>query len=102
MDGGVVPVDASPIGNGFVGKITLSVIITCIVAASSGLLFGYDLGISGSFVFPPFLILLTACIYHMFLMKANANLALICDHNSFLKLLIYTSMIFAFKFSRIN
>ncbi|KAG5065868.1 hypothetical protein AAZX31_04G099400 [Glycine max] len=47
MAGGVVPVDASPIGNGFVGKITLSVIITCIVAASSGLLFGYDLGISG-------------------------------------------------------
>ena len=29
-------------------KITLSVVITCIVAASSGLIFGYDLGISGS------------------------------------------------------
>ncbi|KEH34912.1 sugar porter (SP) family MFS transporter [Medicago truncatula] len=28
-------------------KITLSVVITCIVAASSGLIFGYDLGISG-------------------------------------------------------
>ncbi|KAK7410527.1 hypothetical protein VNO78_01370 [Psophocarpus tetragonolobus] len=47
MAGGVVPVDSSPITNGFVGKITLSVIITCIVAASSGFLFGYDLGISG-------------------------------------------------------
>ncbi|KAI5407986.1 sugar transport protein 5 [Lathyrus oleraceus] len=28
-------------------KITLSVIISCIVAASSGLIFGYDIGISG-------------------------------------------------------
>jgi len=47
MAGGVVPVDSSPFSNGFAGKITLSVIITCIVAASSGLLFGYDIGISG-------------------------------------------------------
>ncbi|XP_054799128.1 sugar transport protein 5-like [Prosopis cineraria] len=31
----------------FDGKITLSVLITCIVAASSGLIFGYDVGISG-------------------------------------------------------
>ncbi|KAI9094513.1 hypothetical protein K1719_026633 [Acacia pycnantha] len=29
------------------GKITLSVVVTCIVAASSGLIFGYDIGISG-------------------------------------------------------
>jgi len=50
MAGGVVPVDSSPITNGFVGKITLSIVITCIVAASSGLLFGYDLGISGYFL----------------------------------------------------
>jgi hypothetical protein len=35
--------------NGFDGEITLSVVITCIVAASSGLLFGYDVGISGFF-----------------------------------------------------
>lgn len=47
MAGGVVPVDSSPLANGFAGKITLSVIITCIVAASGGLLFGYDIGISG-------------------------------------------------------
>ncbi|RDX65853.1 Sugar transport protein 5, partial [Mucuna pruriens] len=38
-------VDAS--ANGFHGKITLSVVITCIVAASSGLIFGYDIGITG-------------------------------------------------------
>ncbi|KAI9107104.1 hypothetical protein K1719_022632 [Acacia pycnantha] len=33
--------------NSFDGKITLSVVITCIVAASGGLIFGYDTGISG-------------------------------------------------------
>lgn len=39
-------------GNGQVkeygGKLTASVIITCVVAASGGLIFGYDIGISGS------------------------------------------------------
>lgn len=30
------------------GRITLSVVMTCIVAASAGLIFGYDIGISGS------------------------------------------------------
>ncbi|XP_034915003.1 sugar transport protein 5 [Populus alba] len=34
-------------GNNNSGKITLSVLITCIVAASGGLIFGYDIGISG-------------------------------------------------------
>ncbi|XP_002513914.2 sugar transport protein 5 [Ricinus communis] len=33
--------------NSFNGKITVSVLITCIIAASSGLIFGYDIGISG-------------------------------------------------------
>lgn len=32
---------------GLNSKITVSVVITCIVAASSGLIFGYDIGISG-------------------------------------------------------
>ncbi|BFG19283.1 hypothetical protein CerSpe_055570 [Prunus speciosa] len=32
---------------GVEGKITVSVVITCIVAASCGLIFGYDIGISG-------------------------------------------------------
>lgn len=36
-------------GSDFKGKITVSVLITCIVAASSGLIFGYDIGISGTF-----------------------------------------------------
>lgn len=40
-------VDGPGSGTAFSGKITLSVVITCIVAASSGLIFGYDIGISG-------------------------------------------------------
>ncbi|KAF5740226.1 sugar transport protein 5-like isoform X1 [Tripterygium wilfordii] len=35
-----------PVGN-YNGKLTTSVVITCIVAATSGLIFGYDIGISG-------------------------------------------------------
>lgn len=35
--------------SGFAGRITVSVVITCIVAATSGLIFGYDIGISGAF-----------------------------------------------------
>jgi sugar porter (SP) family MFS transporter len=34
-------------GSDYKGRITVSVLITCIVAASSGLIFGYDIGISG-------------------------------------------------------
>ncbi|KAM6543916.1 hypothetical protein CsatB_008363 [Cannabis sativa] len=43
--GGVLAVDG-PV-SGFHSRITTSVVITCIVAASSGLIFGYDIGISG-------------------------------------------------------
>ncbi|KAL9315780.1 hypothetical protein ACSQ67_016781 [Phaseolus vulgaris] len=43
---GAFSVDASS-PRSFDGKITLSVLITCIVAASSGLIFGYDIGITG-------------------------------------------------------
>ncbi|XP_057442559.1 sugar transport protein 5-like [Lotus japonicus] len=39
--------DSSANDGGFSGKITISVVITCIVAASGGLIFGYDIGISG-------------------------------------------------------
>ncbi|KAK6257383.1 hypothetical protein QUC31_000842 [Theobroma cacao] len=36
-----------PVSGAVNGKITASVVITCIVAATSGLIFGYDIGISG-------------------------------------------------------
>ncbi|KAL9258439.1 Sugar transport protein 10-like protein [Drosera capensis] len=40
-------------GNGGGARLTLQVLITCIVAASGGLIFGYDIGISGpASIFP--------------------------------------------------
>ncbi|CAN1331771.1 Sugar transport protein 5 [Linum perenne] len=43
---GGLQVNGGPIKD-FGGKITSSVVVTCVVAASSGLIFGYDIGISG-------------------------------------------------------
>ena len=34
-------------GGQYNGKITLLVVLSCVVAASGGLIFGYDLGVSG-------------------------------------------------------
>ncbi|KAL1344615.1 hypothetical protein HN51_018487 [Arachis hypogaea] len=45
MAGGGFAVDTP--GGSFDGRVTLSVVITCFVAASSGLIFGYDIGVSG-------------------------------------------------------
>ncbi|XP_048332573.2 sugar transport protein 5 [Ziziphus jujuba] len=45
MAGGAFAVDGP--ASALYGKITVAVVITCIVAASSGLIFGYDIGISG-------------------------------------------------------
>ena len=50
MAGGSFAVDG-PVTGINNGKITLSVVITCIVDASCGLIFGYDIGISGQFLF---------------------------------------------------
>ncbi|XP_074272659.1 sugar transport protein 5-like [Silene latifolia] len=44
--GGFVAAAGLPDGD-YGGRITLAVVITCIVAASGGLIFGYDIGISG-------------------------------------------------------
>lgn len=44
MAGGFVA--AGPVKD-YGGKMTVFVLITCLVAATGGLIFGYDLGISG-------------------------------------------------------
>ena len=51
------------------GKITLSVAITCIVAASCGLIFGYDIGISGC---------LLSYFLYVLLRDYSLSLCLIC------------------------
>jgi len=40
-------------GKSYPGNLTCRVFITCIVAATGGLIFGYDLGISGLSLSPP-------------------------------------------------
>lgn len=50
MAGGVItPATA---GKDYPGNLTCSVFITCIIAATGGLIFGYDLGISGILIRP--------------------------------------------------
>jgi hypothetical protein len=48
---------SSPVGKGraehYKGRVTVHVIIACIVAATGGSLFGYDVGISGSVIIIP-------------------------------------------------
>jgi MFS transporter, SP family, sugar:H+ symporter len=34
-------------GEGYSGRVTPFVVLSCVVASSGGILFGYDLGISG-------------------------------------------------------
>ncbi|KAK2982334.1 hypothetical protein RJ640_009031 [Escallonia rubra] len=47
MAAGGVMVDDGDISENEEGKLTTSVVIICIIAASAGLMFGYDIGVSG-------------------------------------------------------
>jgi hypothetical protein len=46
MAGGAVV--STGAGKDYPGKLTLFVFFTCVVAATGGLIFGYDIGISGT------------------------------------------------------
>lgn len=48
MPGGFV-VEGGPVTGGYNGRVTAFVVLSCIVAGSGGILFGYDLGISGNY-----------------------------------------------------
>jgi MFS transporter, SP family, sugar:H+ symporter len=48
MAGGFM-VEGGPVTGGYNGRVTVFVILSCIVAGSGGILFGYDLGISGNY-----------------------------------------------------
>lgn len=37
-------------GRGYSGKITSIVILSCMVASTGGIIFGYDIGISGMYI----------------------------------------------------
>ena len=42
---------------GYPGNLTLYVTLTCIVAGMGGLIFGYDIGISGNYFMHPYMII---------------------------------------------
>lgn len=51
----------APQGN-YEGRVTPFVVVTCLVAATGGLIFGYDIGISGSyFIYNKKIALLKVC-----------------------------------------
>jgi hypothetical protein len=47
MPAGGLPVSA-PLGMEFEAKITPIVVTSCVMAATGGLMFGYDIGVSGN------------------------------------------------------
>jgi hypothetical protein len=49
--GGFVQQDG---GRNYAGRVTTFVLVTCIIAATGGLIFGYDLGISGRLGYLPY------------------------------------------------
>uniref|UniRef100_A0A0D3FWJ1 Major facilitator superfamily (MFS) profile domain-containing protein n=1 Tax=Oryza barthii TaxID=65489 RepID=A0A0D3FWJ1_9ORYZ len=53
MAGGGFPVAGGAPPGDYAGGITFSVVVTCLMAASGGLIFGYDIGISGTYVRRP-------------------------------------------------
>lgn len=58
MAGGGVVADSG--GKHYEAHVTAFVIITCIVAATGGLMFGYDIGISGMFIDKNLLMVMTS------------------------------------------
>ncbi|KAJ0975928.1 hypothetical protein J5N97_017893 [Dioscorea zingiberensis] len=90
MAGGAI-VETSQ-GKDYPGKMTLFVFITCLVAATGGLIFGYDIGISGGVTsMDPFLIKFFPSVYKM--EKENHNTNQYCKFNSEL-LTLFTSSLY--------
>lgn len=60
MAGGAIT-NARGDGKEYPGKMTLFVFLTCLVAATGGLIFGYDIGISGKIIH-----IITSPFYRLF------------------------------------
>ncbi|KAL9418409.1 hypothetical protein AB3S75_041259 [Citrus x aurantiifolia] len=68
-------------GKGYPGKLTPFVTVTCIVAAMGGLIFGYDIGISGGVTsMPSFLKRFFPSVYRK--QQANSSTNQYCQYNS--------------------
>ncbi|CAN6453353.1 unnamed protein product [Victoria cruziana] len=84
-------VDTREVKN-YAGKVTLFVVFTCIIAATGGLIFGYDIGISGGVTsMDPFLMRFFPSVYRK--MKADQNQNQYCKFDSQL-LTTFTSSLY--------
>ncbi|KAM0940915.1 putative sugar transport protein STP/MST-like, plant [Dioscorea sansibarensis] len=80
------------------GKMTLFVFLTCLVAATGGLIFGYDLGVSGGVTaMDPFLIKFFPSVHKM--EEANQSTNQYCKFNSELLTLFTSSLYVAALFA---
>ncbi|KAK4595625.1 hypothetical protein RGQ29_013919 [Quercus rubra] len=71
--GGIGPNNGDPTKN-YPGEITFYVLVTCIVAAMGGLIFGYDIGISGGVTsMDPFLQKFFPSVYHKEALDKSTN-----------------------------
>ncbi|XP_031260996.1 sugar carrier protein C-like [Pistacia vera] len=67
-------IESSKKGVEYPGKVTSYVLVTCIVAAMGGLIFGYDIGISGGVTsMAPFLIKFFPSVYHKEALDKSTN-----------------------------
>ncbi|XP_021286486.1 hexose carrier protein HEX6-like [Herrania umbratica] len=74
------------------GRITLLVVLSCVMAASGGLIFGYDLGVSGGVTsMDPFLKKFFPNVYRR--MKENTKISNYCKYDSQL-LTLFTSSLY--------
>ncbi|MBA0851756.1 hypothetical protein Goshw_025365, partial [Gossypium schwendimanii] len=74
------------------GKVTLLVVLSCVVAASGGLIFGYDLGVSGGVTsMDPFLKKFFPNVYRR--MKEGTKISNYCKFDSQL-LTLFTSSLY--------
>ncbi|RLN41645.1 hexose carrier protein HEX6-like [Panicum miliaceum] len=81
-----------PAGAGYSGRVTSFVVLSCIVAGSGGILFGYDLGISGGVTsMESFLSKFFPDVYHQ--MKGDKNVSNYCRFDSEL-LTVFTSSLY--------
>ncbi|WOL17703.1 sugar carrier protein C-like [Canna indica] len=92
MAGGVVT-SSAPMKN-YPGKLTVFVVLACIVASSGGLIFGYDIGISGGVTsMDSFLLKFFPEVYQQ--QKADSTTNQYCKFNSHLVTLFTSSLYLA-------
>ncbi|GMY17917.1 sugar transport protein 10-like [Fagus crenata] len=88
--GGFVQQDG---GRNYAGRVTTFVLVTCIIAATGGLIFGYDLGISGGVTgMPPFLRKFFPAVYKK-TEKGSADKNQYCKYDNHL-LTLFTSSLY--------